>query len=488
MEAAPSSPPLHVLFLAAEASPLIKVGGLADVAGSLPRALRRLDSPPCDARLVLPMHAGIAERLDSYQLVTEIKIQTDTGEALPASIYQAEHQGLPIYLISGPPISPDSPAYSGTEADGDKFVFFSLAALALTEQLATTWGRMILHANDWHTALAVYMLRMRQIERPALQCVRTLLTIHNLPFMGQEARNAIERYQIPPAHLTALPEWAQTLPLPMGLWAADHINAVSPTYAEEILTPEFGCGLETFLQGRREHLSGILNGLDEHEWDPAHDPTLASPYNWQTLPQRQINKQELLHEMQMETDLQVPLLIIISRLDRQKGIDIALDGLSKMLEQPWSLIILGRGDPVLESKCQEFAQAHPDRVRFIQRLDVTLARRLYAGGDILLMPSRYEPCGLAQMIAMRYGCIPVARATGGLKDTIEDDPTFQHSTGFLFNEPTSDAFAQKLHEALNCFRNFTLWQEIQKRAMQKDFSWKRSAQIYLELYQKLLHA
>ncbi|WP_299027927.1 glycogen synthase [uncultured Thermanaerothrix sp.] len=487
MESVPSSSPLHVLFLAAEATPLIKVGGLADVAGSLPRALRRLDPPLCDARLVLPMHAGLADRVETRHLFTEVNIETLTGEILPASIYQADYQGLPLYLISGPPIPPDAPVYSGGEADGDKFVFFSLAALALTEQLATTWGNMILHANDWHTALTIYMLRMRQIEHPALKHVRTLLTIHNLPFMGQEARPALQRFQIPPAHLTALPEWAQSLPLPMGLWAADHINTVSPTYAEEILTPEYGCGLETFLQGRKEHLSGILNGLDEQEWDPAKDPALVNRYTWQTLHQRQINKQALLHEMQLDRQMQTPLLIIISRLDQQKGIDIALDGLMQLHNQAWNLIILGRGDPVLENKCHEFARTYPERARFIQRIDIELARRLYASGDILLMPSRYEPCGLAQMIAMRYGCIPLARATGGLKDTIDDDPTLQRSTGFLFKEATPEAFAQKLHEALDCFHNPTLWQEIQKRAMQKDFSWKRSARTYFELYKKLLN-
>ncbi|MCX8024813.1 MAG: glycogen synthase, partial [Thermanaerothrix sp.] len=300
------------------------------------------------------------------------------------------------------------------------------------------------------------------------------------------ARPVLNHYSIPPARSTALPEWAQTLPLPMGLWAADHINAVSPTYAEEILTPEFGCGLETFLQGRKDHLSGILNGLDDEEWDPARDPVLPVPYDWQHLVERQRNKEALLREVQFDTDPHIPLLIIVSRLDRQKGIDIALEGLASLPDQPWNLIILGRGDTNLEKMCADFLQTYPDRVRFFSRLDVTLARKLYAGGDILLMPSRYEPCGLTQMIAMRYGCIPVARATGGLKDTIEDDPTLQRSTGFLFTDPTPQAFAHKLHEALRCYYDPNLWSGVQKRAMQKDFSWRRSAQAYFDLYQKLL--
>lgn len=483
-----SSRIVRVLFLAAEAAPLIKVGGLADVAGSLPRALRRLASSLCDVRLVLPMHAGIGQKLDSIQKFTEFEIATSDGRELPATILQSEFQGVPLYLISGSPIPPDAPIYTGSTTDGDKYVFFSLAALALTQYLAAAWGETILHANDWHTALAVYMLRMQQITHPALRKVRSLLTIHNLPYMGQEARPALDHYSIPPARSTALPEWAQTLPLPMGLWAADHINAVSPTYAEEILTPEFGCGLETFLQGRKDHLSGILNGLDEEEWDPAKDSTLAVTYDWQHLVERQRNKETLLREMQFDTEHRVPLLIIVSRLDRQKGIDIALEGLASLPDQPWKLIILGRGDINLEKMCANFSQTYPDRVRFFPRLDMTLARKLYAGSDILLMPSRYEPCGLTQMIAMRYGCIPVARATGGLKDTIEDDPTLQRSTGFLFTDPTPQAFAQKLREALEHYRDPNLWSEIQKRAMQKDFSWRRSAQAYFDLYQRLLDA
>jgi len=481
---------INVLFLSAEAAPWAKVGGLADVAGSLPRALRSIRSLEgqditVDIRLVLPLHARLGERLGPITPLTHFSVDSQEGP-VSAHIYESAYQDLPIYLIGGPPIDPNGPIYSGNEQDGEKYTFFSLAAFYLIEHLLP-WQVDILHTNDWHTALAVYMLRLNRDQRPSLRHIRSLLTIHNLPYMGQDARSAISLYSIPPATTSGLPTWAQELPLPMGLWAADHINAVSPSYAEEILTPEYGCGLEGFLQKRRYALSGILNGLDIQEWDPAKDTTLIANYDHNTLEKRRLNKIALLREMQFEEDLDVPLCIIVSRLDHQKGIDLALAGLYQLLDLPWRLIILGKGDSTLEQACQTFAQTQPQRVRSIMRLDTTLARKLYAGGDILLMPSRYEPCGLAQMIAMRYGCIPLARATGGLKDTIHDDPECRHSTGFLFTEASSRAFVEKLKQALTCYSNRDLWQSIQKRAMQQDFSWERSARAYIRLYRQLIH-
>jgi starch synthase len=475
---------INVLFLSAEAAPWAKVGGLADVAGSLPRALRSIHSlngrnVAIDIRLVLPLHARVGEKLGSITPLAYFNIDSLEGP-ISAHIYQSAHQELPIYLIGGPPIDPNGPVYTGDEQDGEKYTFFSLASFHLIQHLLP-WQVDILHANDWHTALTVYMLRLTRDQQPALRHIRSLLTIHNLPYMGQDARSAISLYSVPPAMTSELPAWAQELPLPMGLWAADHINAVSPTYAEEILTPEYGCGLEGFLQRRRNALSGILNGLDVEEWNPASDSTLTINYDYSTLEKRRLNKIALLREMQFEEEPDVPLLVIVSRLDHQKGIDLALAGLYQLLDLPWRLIILGKGDPNLEQACQTFAQTQPQRVRSIMRLDITLARKLYAGGDILLMPSRYEPCGLTQMIAMRYGCIPLARATGGLKDTIHDDPECRLSTGFLFSEASSRALVEKLKQALVCYSNRELWQDIQKRAMQQDFSWDRSARAYIHL-------
>ena len=478
---------INVLFLAAEAAPLVKVGGLGDVAGSLPLALRALQKPDwagpkIDVRLVLPFHDEINHKIKEPRFVASFLVN-HPGEALPAKAFETCVDGMPIYLIEGPPILPDAPVYSNDPLqDGEKFVFFSLAAIELASQL--NWNVDIIHANDWHTATSLYALKQKNWARGKL-AMRSMITIHNLPFMGKDAEEAMIRYGLSRSRDVRLPRWSTLFPLPLGMLAADRIVAVSPGYAEEILTPEFGCGLQDFLNTRKESISGILNGLDQGLWNPEKDPVIRQPFGIETFPNRAANKKSLQEDLGLPVDENIPLLVIISRLDQQKGIDIAISGLRRSDNLPWQAIILGTGDPLLESACRSLEAEFPDRVRSLIRFDSDMARCLYAGGDILLMPSRYEPCGLAQMIAMRYGCVPLARATGGLKDTIIDDPTTQASTGFLFDEPTAESFSEALDRAIYLFPNKGSWQTIQQRGMQKDFSWKKSAaqygQIYLDL-------
>lgn len=481
---------IKVLFLASEADPLVKVGGLGDVAGSLPRALQQLASEKTggnriDIRLVIPFHSVIRKKYPDPEFLFEFEVPT-TAEPIIAQAYKLSVNGVHTYLIAGEPIREDAPVYD-TDAtiDGRKFFFFSLAALELVKKL--TWQPAILHANDWHTALAVYALKLKKSEDPFFEHIHSVLTIHNLPFMGAGIEAAFDSFGLPPSQYPLLPWWAKKFPLPLGLQTADRIVAVSPTYAQEILTPEYGCGLETFLKARQKAISGIVNGLDQESWDPASDPHIAENFEVTTLARRQDNKAALVKEFSLEPDPKIPLLILISRMDQQKGVDLAIDGLAQAVDVGWQAILLGTGNPQLEEACRQLEKDYPERVRAAIRFDIKLSRRMYAGADILLMPSRYEPCGLAQMMAMRYGCVPLARATGGLQDTIIDiADSKENGTGFLFKPATPGAFAETLHRALGVYPDKERWSAIQKRGMHQDFSWENSAVKYMKIYQDLL--
>jgi len=271
------------------------------------------------------------------------------------------------------------------------------------------------------------------------------------------------------------------MPMPLGLWASDAIVAVSPTYAEEILHPEFGCGLQDFLKNRTETLYGILNRLDTTSFNPQTDSTLAANFNADSLSHRPRNKSALQERVGLPILSDVPLLGMVSRMDQAKGIDIALKGLKLLGKQNWQLVILGAGDAQLEATAKKLQEEMPDRVRVETRYDAKLARQIYGGADILLMPSRYEPCGISQMIAMRYGCVPLVRAVGGLHDTVTDS-----ETGFVFIDAKVKSFNDALRRALNLYPDHSRWQNLQKAGMALDFSWHNSAKKYFELYKKLL--
>ncbi len=475
----------NVLFLAAEAAPLVKVGGLGDVAGSLPTALRKLSSPRLDVRLALPFHGEIRRKAPALSLIAKFHLNLQ-HTIIPAKAYLTQDFGFPVYLIEGPPIPQDGPVYDSANPalDGEKYIFFSLACLELIRRL--DWKPAILHANDWHTAAAIYAYANNSHFKEQTPPLKTVLTVHNLPFMGKEAEPALLHYGLPPSRDPRLPGWAASLPLPLGLLAADQIVAVSPSYAAEILTPEFGCGLQDFLLSRKDRIAGILNGLDSNLWDPSSDSAIPVQFDCDHLSRRGENKAAFQAELGLPVQSDVPLLVVISRMDQQKGIDIAVSGLRQTASLPWQAVILGTGDPLLETACRSLEAEFPERVRALIRFDVNLSRRMYAAGDILLMPSRYEPCGLAQMIAMNYGCVPLARATGGLIDTIRDDPTFASSTGFLFKDATPESFSETLQRALFAYNDRGLWEQIQMRGMQLDFSWEKSAAEYARQYQNLL--
>ncbi len=484
-------PDLNVLFLAAEAEPLVKIGGLGDVAGSLPKALRSLKKPAAkfgalDVRLVIPVHGGVD--LEEYGFRPAAKFAVPrAGEPIPAEAWHTELDGVPVYGIVGPLIVPEDPVYSADPGvDGPKFTFFSLAALELARSL--DWRPHVLHANDWHTAPAVYWLALHRERSQFFADTASILEVHNLPYLGVGAESALASFDLPPATGSALPRWARRLPLPLGLLAADHIVTVSPGYAAEILTPEFGSGLEGFLRTRADSITGILNGLDLTRWDPANDPHVPVQFSDAELAHRVRNKIALQAALDLPPEPDLPVIAMITRLDHQKGVDIALEALRKIADRDWQAVILGTGDPGLERSTRSLASEHKNRVRALIQFDPALSRKIYAGADMMLIPSRYEPCGLTQMIAMRYGCVPVARATGGLRDTIRDYDHDAKGTGFLFQAADSDALASALRRSLDRYSDKRRWIGIQRRGMREDFSWERSARRYANLYQDLLMA
>ncbi len=472
---------LNVLFLAAEADPFIKVGGLGDVAGSLPRYLRGLPAEVTngtivDVRLVLPMHPMIKAETYGLHPLSIFPLSLKNGD-VQVQVFETTLDGLPVYFLSGAAISSSGSVYSSDSAlDGEKYSFFSLAALELTRQL--DWKPTIVHANDWHTALACYALLIKRWEGE-FPGVSSVLTLHNLPFMGPDISSILDEYNLIQVQ-TGLPEWANVKPLPLGLWAADAIVAVSPTYAREVLTPEFGCGLQDYLLARRESLNGILNGIDVDSFNPAIDPAIGANFGIPTLEKRPLNKTALQVRMELPNDPHVPLISVISRMDPQKGIDIIPKALRRLKDLAWQAVILGTGDPKLEAAIRDLQAEFPDRIRTEFKYDPGLARQIYAGSDIFLMPSRYEPCGLSQMIAMRYGCVPIVSGVGGLKDTI-----YQNETGFIFGKPTASRLATAIQKSFKIYSDHSRWEAMQRAGMSQDFSWAVSARQYFQLYQRV---
>lgn len=489
--------PLKILFLAAEAAPLIKVGGLADVAGALPTEMRRRGH---DVRLVLPLHPSLRSRVTGLKAVARPAVSA-RGSMMQAEAYLTDLGGVPLYLIDGPPLrASDSIYHADAGRDAPKYVFFSLAALELARALG--WKPDLVHTNDWHTAAANLWLAGRGRQDRFFKDACSVLSIHNLPYFGHNAGWALAQFGLgvpenkPPGkgaeadpsegdRFGALPYWAFSTLLPLGIAAADMNITVSPSYAEEILTPEFGAGLEDYLRTQTDRLTGILNGLDTAAWDPAADPRLPQSFNNESIPLRAVSKAALQERLNLDPDPAVPLVGIISRLSEQKGIDLALPALECWCGRGNQAAILGAGDAWLEQQCQAFAARHRRRAAMETGYHDDLASLIYGGSDYLLIPSRYEPCGTTQMIAMRYGSLPIVRAVGGLKDTVQD-LSGAEGTGLVFTEASAPAAAMALGRAEELFHQKDRLAAAQARCMNMDFGWARPVEEYLAVYRRVL--
>jgi starch synthase len=462
---------MEILFIASEAFPLAKVGGLADVTSSLAMALHDLGHELC---LILPKYGSIRTPAQDIQGKKVAVSFMGHGEQAALKMTRLKSR-IPVYLV-------ENNGYFGTEEiytqdDLRRFLLFSLTIPAVVSQLGLHPN--IIHCHDWHTALVPLWLKKAKIELPCI------FTIHNLAYQGP-----FDQQFFQDSGLSAV--WQEYTPagaprpslnfMSQGILLADILTTVSPTYALEVLTPQYGQGLEQLLNYRRNELYGIVNGIDCDEYNPATDPYLESNYDSATIERRVENKLALQRKSGLPQNLDIPLFGMVSRLEEQKGIDLLLQAIDLFVtETRAQLVILGEGRDHYHKLLAEAALKYPERLSVFIANDERLARLIYSGSDAFLMPSRFEPCGLGQLIAMRYGAIPVVRHTGGLADTVKD-VTAENGNGFVFQNYTVPEMLDAIKRAEKSFHHQNKWQNLMIYNMKLDFSWKASARKYEEVY------
>ena len=477
-----SDQPLKVLLAASEVVPFAKTGGLADVAGSLPKALAAQGH---DVRIVLPKYRAVTEaKIASRKVVGDLPVPPWAG--LTVNIEQSNAiEGVPTYLVVSDKHFDRGKLY-GEPDDAVRFAVYQRALLEMLPKL--DWQPDVIHCNDWQTGLVPVFLKRMYADNPFYSGIATLYTIHNLAYQG-----AVPRYVLPELGLSwdlftpdGVEFYDQLNPMKAGMVFADMISTVSKRYSEEIQTAEYGEKLEGVLSARRDHLAGIVNGIDYEQWDPATDPCLAAPFDVQSRARKRENRAALRHDVKLPDD-EVPLIGIISRLAAQKGFDLLAEVVPHLAKLEMQLVVLGMGEQHYHDLFSEFAIQYPDQVAVTLAFNDHLAHRIYAGSDMFLMPSRYEPCGLGQMISLRYGNIPIVRATGGLADTITDfDRNTGKGNGFSFTEYTPLALAATVFRAIEAYHHPKAWDQLVQNAMTCDFSWNVSAAKYVEVYRKAM--
>ena len=477
--------PLRVLMLAAEIVPFAKVGGLADVAGALPKALQKLG---VDIRLVMPRYRQVDPQ--RFHLTTVLDcISVDMGKfQVEVSVLQGEiGDHVPVYMIDTPRFFDRENIY-GYNDDGERFVLFCRAALEAMRAL--NWPPDIIHCNDWHTGIVPNWMNTIYRDDPFFSHTATLYTIHNLAYQGIFGYRLLEVAGVAAMGFVypQIAELAHVVDIMgRGILFADVVTTVSERYAQEILTPTFGEKLDHILRSRRDRVFGILNGIDYQEIDPTTDPHIHTRFDINSLDKRDENKVALQEQAHLPVRLDVPLVAMISRLVDQKGFDLLAQIMPPLLTQGVQFVLLGVGDQRYHELFQNLAARYPDQVAVFLTFNTELGQRIYAGTDMFLMPSRFEPCGLNQLIAMRYGSVPIVRAVGGLADTVQEyDPRTGEGNGFTFNNYDPWEFFAAVVRALELFRFKDIWRTLQQRGMQADHSWHASAQRYVEMYRKAI--
>ncbi len=473
---------MRVAHLASEVVPFSKTGGLADVVGALPPALAALGQ---EVTVVAPGHRTALKDPPPGEVRGEV-----AALGLTAKVNVLLHRDVRVVLLDCPALYVRPALYSLPDGDfpdnAVRFAFFARAALAA---LARLGGVDVVHAHDWQAALAPFLLRHDGATRFAMPAAKTVLTIHNLAYQGVFPPWALDACGIPRELFTMdlLEFYGSANFLKGGMVSADAITTVSPTYAREILTPEFGCGLEGVLATRSDTLFGILNGLDVDEWDPRRDPHLEMPFgdDDDIVDGKAAARQLLAREARLAPGRRL-LIGMVSRLAEQKGADLLAAALDDVVARGFDVVVLGAGERRYEEAMRAAEAAHPGRVAAFIRFDERLAHRIYAASDLFLMPSRYEPCGLGQMIAMRYGTLPVVNPTGGLADTVVDADDEEGGTGFVLPALTPDALVATLARAAEFVSDPERLAGMRTRGMARDFSWKASASEYVKLYERLV--
>ena len=477
---------MKVLSVASEVFPLVKTGGLADVAGALPIALAPLG---IDMRTLLPGYTSVLAKLGATRTVCEI---TDLlGH--PATLLFAEHAGLPLYVIDCPDFY-DRDGGPYVDADGkdyidnwQRFAALSRVASDIANGIDRDWAPDIVHGHDWQAGLAPVYLKYSEVGPHT----PSVITIHNIAFQGQFSAQIFPALGLPieAYHVDGVEYYSNIGFLKGGLRTAWALTTVSPTYAEEILEPQFGMGLEGLIGERVTDLVGIVNGIDDDVWNPETDKHIAATYNGVSLKKRRENRVALVRRFGLIAN-DGPIFCVISRLTWQKGIDLIIEAADEIVAHGGKLAILGSGDPVLEEGLRAAAARHPGSIGIVFGYDEPLSHLMQAGSDVILIPSRFEPCGLTQLYGLRYGCVPVVGKTGGLADTIIDANgaalTARVATGIQFSPIDRHGLSQALRRTFRLFEDAVAWNALQKAAMKSDVSWQTSASQYANLYKTLI--
>ncbi|MDI6793940.1 MAG: glycogen synthase GlgA [bacterium] len=476
---------LKILIVASEAVPFAKTGGLADVTGALPKALAHLG---VDVRLILPKYPSKGN-FDLTGVNRRIKVPI-SDRLEPVRVFSGAANGVKAYFIESDKYYDRPELYGDTKGDykdnAERFTLFSRAVLEALPHLHH-WRPDIIHCNDWQSALVPLFLKTVYQDNPFYSSIATLFTIHNLAYQGVFGADnfhlltGLSKKEI--FNINGLEFYGKLNFIKGGLLYADTLSTVSKKYAEEIQTEEYGCGLEGVLISRRDELYGVLNGIDYTDWDPAEDEFISRKFKVGDFEDKEEDKKALLAEVNLPYKKTAPLIGIVSRLAAQKGFDLLAEVIDELMQEDLRIVLLGTGTEADHKLFTEISERHKGKIAVLFKYDNATAHKIYAGSDMFLMPSRYEPCGLGQMISLKYGTIPVVRATGGLADTIcEFDHRGRRGNGFVFEDPSGAELLSTIKRALAAYRDKRIWKAMVKRAQSADFSWDRSAKEYLKLY------
>ncbi|OGQ51991.1 MAG: starch synthase [Deltaproteobacteria bacterium RIFCSPLOWO2_02_FULL_53_8] len=473
---------LNVIIISSEAAPFSKTGGLGDVVGNLPVALRKLG---CQVMLFLPYYRSTAEAYPDVEATGLTVVVHTAGRDVATQVLRASHEGVPVYFIKCDEYYDRRYLYGTPEGDYfdnlERYAFFCRAALEALK--ARGFEPDVIHCNDWQTGLIPAYLRDVYLHDPYFMKTATVFTVHNLAYQGVFGSELYDRTGLSRAlfQMDGIEFWGNMNLLKAGLVYSDVITTVSETYGAEIQTAKFGCGLEGLLKNRRSDLFGIVNGVNYDEWDPAIDKLIPANYSPDDLGPKAVCKKALLKEFGLSLKPDWPLAGMISRLVEQKGFDLLAKAAAEIVNLNMSLVILGSGDKKYQEQALALAKKHPKKIAVRIAFDNRLAHLVESGCDLFLMPSKYEPCGLNQIYSLKYGAIPVVMATGGLEDTV-----IQYEggagTGFKFKKYTAKAFVDKIKEALAVYKDKQAWAGLQRNAMREDYSWERSARKYMDVY------
>lgn len=485
--------PLKVLLMSSEVVPFAKTGGLADVAGSLPKALATVggnDNQGNDVRVAMPHYKQIegARYLMDFPVVFGGRVETAIiRESSIEAQYRNEHRVIPVYMVDNHHYFYRDGMYVFDD-DAERFAFFCRAVLEMLPRL--NWQPDIIHCNDWQCGPVPFYLETKYRRDDFYSKIATVYTIHNLQYQGNFPRDVLKLMEVGDDYFTPerLEFYGMVSYMKMGILYADVISTVSRNYAEEIQRPEMGERMDGLLRKRSTDLYGIVNGINYHEFDPKNDPRIHRNYDRDSIENKKENKFALQKEMGLPV-VDVPVLGLISRLVDQKGLDLIAHIVDKLMLLDIQFVVLGSGDRYYEDMFRQIKERYPQKIGVYIGFNSVLAQRIYAGSDIFLMPSRFEPCGLGQLISMRYGTVPVVRATGGLADTVYDyNPVTGSGNGFVFTEYDGRALYHAITRALEVYyERPEEWKRLMRTCMELDFSWARSAVEYLQLYQEAMN-